>query len=429
LHAPVESQALRLELQLTGDASLSGTFAQIGSNPVLPPRQPYHWFDGDGMIHAIKFQGKNATYLRRQIDTKGLAADQAKKSALHSGLLRPLSFANLSRLCRTGDLLKNTANTALVEFRGQLLATWYGGAQPYALNKDTLETLGQAKIPTRWGVIAHPKIDPATGTLVFVDRAFFQGLVSKKVTIQQVTKDGNLLRPTIFSMHRPEAMHDFAITANYALVLEFPLRAMARGKSDWKAAPAYIHIAGRSDPHCHHVFRVKPAAVLHTVNAYEEANDVVILTGVNLTDFDRGIGHLYQWQCSLRDGRVEEQQLDHSSVEFPRINDEWTGKANQFCYMPTVANQPTFLFDGLKKFDFVFRKTTAEIKWQQGWYGSEPVFVPKKDSVAEDDGYVLNWLHSDNSSRIVILDAKDFSVAGTVEIPCRVPVGFHCAFF
>ena len=51
---------------------LNGTLYRNGPNPQFPPRGAYHWFDGDGMVHAVYFRDGRASYIRRWVRTRAL---------------------------------------------------------------------------------------------------------------------------------------------------------------------------------------------------------------------------------------------------------------------------------------------------------------------------------------------------------------------
>jgi carotenoid cleavage dioxygenase len=63
----------------------------------------------------------------------------------------------------------------------------------------------------------------------------------------------------------------------------------------------------------------------------------------------------------------------------------------------------------------------------------EPVFVPRDGATAEDDGYVVTYVFdkATETSRFVVLDAADMTAApiATVQLPQRVPNGFHGSWF
>ena len=54
-------------------AELDGVYLRNTENPLVPAIGRYHPFDGDGMLHAIRFAGGKARYRNRMIRTAGLA--------------------------------------------------------------------------------------------------------------------------------------------------------------------------------------------------------------------------------------------------------------------------------------------------------------------------------------------------------------------
>ena len=60
---------------------------------------------------------------------------------------------------------------------------------------------------------------------------------------------------------------------------------------------------------------------------------------------------------------------------------------------------------------------------------AEAVFVPASADAGEDEGWVITYVYdaARNGSDLVVLDASDFSGPETarVELPQRVPIGFH----
>ncbi len=53
--APWRMEGTADDLEVIGEIprDLNGTFYRNGPNPAYEPAGRYHWFDGDGMIHAI----------------------------------------------------------------------------------------------------------------------------------------------------------------------------------------------------------------------------------------------------------------------------------------------------------------------------------------------------------------------------------------
>src|SRR5690606_8163481 len=129
---------------------------------------------------------------------------------------------------------------------------------------------------------------------------------------------------------------------------------------------------------------------------------------------------------------VVEQQIDDVHCEFSRINEFYTGKANQFVYASRFSekdNAPRF--DALVKFDR--KNNTKEIlEFDSGVFSGEFVFAAGKNSEAEDDGYLIGFVHDEGKqqSELHIIDTQHFCDGPIARIimPVRVPYGFHAAW-
>jgi carotenoid cleavage dioxygenase len=69
--APWREEGVIDGLQVIGEIprDLNGTFFRAGPNPYFEPAGRYHWFDGDGMIHAIEIENGRATYRNRWVES------------------------------------------------------------------------------------------------------------------------------------------------------------------------------------------------------------------------------------------------------------------------------------------------------------------------------------------------------------------------
>ena len=73
-YGPVQEEHVATKLQVIGEVptDLKGHYLRIGPNPVYVSNvEKYHWFDGDGMVHAVQFENGTATYRNRFVDTEG----------------------------------------------------------------------------------------------------------------------------------------------------------------------------------------------------------------------------------------------------------------------------------------------------------------------------------------------------------------------
>jgi carotenoid cleavage dioxygenase-like enzyme len=100
-YAPVSTESDQPQLRISGELpkELRGTLYRNGPNPQFAPRGPYHWFAGDGMIHAFHIGDGRASYMNRWVrtpkwqvehDAGGSLDRQLRQSALHrSAISRP----------------------------------------------------------------------------------------------------------------------------------------------------------------------------------------------------------------------------------------------------------------------------------------------------------------------------------------------------
>ena len=70
--APIPMECDAPNLKIVGELprELNGTLYRTGPNPQFEPRDKnYHWFTGDGMIHAFRVEDGKVTYKNRYVRT------------------------------------------------------------------------------------------------------------------------------------------------------------------------------------------------------------------------------------------------------------------------------------------------------------------------------------------------------------------------
>src|SRR5258708_39846847 len=140
----VEPTAVEVEGALPPD--LSGVLYRVGParHEVFGDRYP-HWFDGDGMVHALHLDGGmsgvQATYQGRFVATEGKKAeDAAGRRLFGGGFYGPPPGGPITRLRHA--LPKNTANINVVPFGGRPLPPWERG-RPSPPRPDTPQKRGR----------------------------------------------------------------------------------------------------------------------------------------------------------------------------------------------------------------------------------------------------------------------------------------------
>ena len=225
--APVadERTADRLEV-IAGEVprDLRGTFVRNGPNPKFAPRGRYHWFDGDGMLHAVRFDGGAASYRNRYVATEHLAREEEAGHALWTGLMEPITSNP------RGAPYKDSANTDVIYHGGKLYALWYICGRPYQVDVESLATVGAtdfgAGAPLR--ISAHAKVDRHTGELLFFD----YGPRPPDLRYGVVDAAGRLERHIEIDVPGPRLPHDMAITEHHSILMDLPLFPGARAAAE-----------------------------------------------------------------------------------------------------------------------------------------------------------------------------------------------------
>ncbi|XP_012865057.1 PREDICTED: beta,beta-carotene 9',10'-oxygenase [Dipodomys ordii] len=130
--------------------------------------------------------------------------------------------------------------------------------------------------------------------------------------------------------------------------------------------------------------------------------------------------------CCHEDLHHEDLELE-GGIEFPQINySQFNGKKYRFFYGCGFRH---LVGDSLIKVDVV--EKTLKVWREDGFYPSEPVFVPVPGSGEEDGGVILSVVVTPNQNKsnfLLVLDAKNFEELGRAEVPVPIPYGFHGTF-
>ncbi len=451
-YAPVDTEIAADDLEVIGEIppDLNGLYVRNGPNPRYKTEGRHHWFDGDGMLHAIHLRDGTATYRNRWIRTDGFAADNDAGRANWRGVAEPRDGNpdDGSRL-----RLKDTANTDILFHNGNLIAMWYLAGEPYRIDPATLETLGKEDWQgTRQSCVsAHAKVDQHTGEFLFFD----YGPQPPYMSYGVVSPDGIVKHFTPIELPGARMPHDMAITENFSILMDLPLvvdpnsakqgRHSLLFKQDTPARFAVVPRYGTSADV--QWFDAEPCYIYHSVNAWEEGDEIVMdvcrfrppgpapvpITGplASILNYLRLDAHLYRYRFNRTTGATAEGPLDDRNTEFPMIDAGLIGRKNRYTYNVSINNDFTMYFDGIVKYD-VETCETERYEFGPGRYGSEAPFAPRPSAKAEDDGYLTTFVYdaAEDRSELQILDAADVAAGpvGRVLLPQRVPNGFHACW-
>lgn len=353
------------------------------------------------------------------------------------------------------------ANTSLALFGNRLYALAESDL-PYAVrltSNGDIETLDRHDFNGKLlaNMTAHPKVDPETGEAF----AFRYGPIRPFLTYFYFDANGNKLPDVpITSMAHPSFLHDFAITKNYALFPDIqmgikPVKSILRGGSTPIILdPAKVPRVGVIPRYAENEsemrwFDLPGFNPVHVVNAWEEDNgNAIVMLAPNITPVEHALermdlihGVMEKVRIDLKTGSVTRQPISSRNLDFAVINPSYLAKKNRYVY--SGVGEPLPKISGVVKLDVTsegdFQEcTVASRKYGAGCYGGEPFFVskaaaaPENINSEEDDGYLLSYVHDENTgeSRFLVMDAKspNLDIVATVKLPQRVPYGFHGLF-
>ena len=421
--APVEVETTAFDLPVSGSIPplLNGTLMRDGPNPIAPGPN-HHWFSGDGMLHGITLaNGKAMAYRNRWIRTPRVEE------------LKGLPAAALSP---NQPMQQGSGSVNVIGHGGRILALPEVGL-PWAVDGE-LNTLGQHDFAGRLSsnMTAHPKIDGHTGELLFFGYDF--GPVFLRYHAADAS--GALTKTIEIAKPYGTMMHDFGVTASRVVFMDFPVvfdlpTAMAGKRLPyfWRDdMPARLGILPR-DANSDETqwIEIDPCFVYHPLNAYDDGQAIVLDVVRHARSFvDGGLedsggpARLERWHIDPAAGRMRPEIIDDRGQEFPRVDPRVECHPHRYGYAVEFGFRQGP--GGLLKHDLQTGQTLHH-DVGAGGAASEGVFVPA--GPGEDEGYVLSVIYDAGSklSHLRIIDAQDFAAApvATVQLPARVPFGFH----
>jgi carotenoid cleavage dioxygenase-like enzyme len=324
---------------------------------------------------------------------------------------------------------------------------------PVRFDPQTLKTLGHDEGAAQYGQLttAHPHHDPERRELI--NFAAHLGRKSEyRIYARRSRGDGRTL--ATMPVREPAYMHSFAITPRFVVLLENPLvvnplklafggRAFIHNYV-WKPELGMrIHAFDRATGTRTASWTADPFFVFHTINAFEDGDDLVIdvcayedasiIEALELDGLRRGTNAIVaatpdRLRMPLAGGAVTRTRLADTDLELPRINYRTrNGRPYRYIYGGSAGGDSF-----LKRLVKVDLEDNSVGVWEEpGAWAGEPVFVPRPGADAEDDGVVLSVVLDAAVGRsfLLVLDAHSYEEIARAEAPHHIPFGFHGQFF
>ena len=411
-----------------------------------------HWFDGDGMIVAVRFDDQGIHFQNRYVATRNYRDEGQAGRILYRGFGKMVPgglFANALRP------LANVSNTSVVMEYGRLLSLWEGGP-PMALDPADLRTLGMETFNgTVNAFSAHPKVDPETGEL------FNFGLEygARCVLMPYRLNKGIVSRLPTVDLPYPVMNHDFVLTRSHLafclgpIVVASPLKVLLGLRSfdstlHWDSGrPTLILIVRRDGSGKPRLIEADPFFQFHFANGYEEDGSLVMdlarypdyrTIGQALRTFWKsswpsdGMASLTRLTLDLATGRVGARSYEVGLAnEFPTINPKLAARRHRYVYMLcNPADRLSGLQQQIAKVDT--ETGAAELHdFAPDGYPGEPLFIATGED-GEDDGVIVTLVFSSSRrrSQLVCLDARNPGAAPifVARLKHHIPFGLHGTF-
>ncbi|KAK4372041.1 hypothetical protein RND71_007425 [Anisodus tanguticus] len=450
-----------------------------------------HPLDGHGYLRTFEIDGGTGQvkFMARYIETEAQAEERdpvtGKWRFTHRG---PFSVLKGGKMVGNTKVMKNVANTSVLQWGGRLFCLWEGG-DPYEIDSKTLNTVGKFEL-IKNNSESLPEERKFNGDFLDVAAQIL------KPILYEFDSNFQLLQSQEFEIPDHLMIHDWAFTDTHYILfgnrikLDIPgsmtavcglspmISALSVNPSK-QTSPIYLLPRfPNKQTNVERDWRKPIDApsqmwVLHVGNAFEEidvngnVNIEIQASGCSYQWFNFQKMFGYDWQSGKLDPAMmnvqegEEKLLPHlvqvsinldtnenctncsvndlnpqwnKAADFPAMNPEFSGRKNEYVYAATSSGSrqalPHFPFDTVVKLNTADKSVQ---KWSAGRrrFIGEPVFIPR--GTKEDDGYLLVVEYAVSTQRcyLVILDAQRIGekneVVARLEVPRHLnfPLGFH----
>ena len=467
IHNELTHATIKIEGTLPKD--LEGLYLRNGTNsPFDRTESRRHMFNGAGMTHQIYIKDGEAFYSNRYSKTERYLAETAAGRELYidfgdvAGGGKPamakIAVSAIEKKIGVtpvlDDLVNSAASTA-IQFNHDKLYALQETSLPFELEvknhmgKPLID--GDGKFVDFGGRLdqpftAHPKIDPDTGNW----HSYSTQTTSGKVYYNILSK-GELTHHEKLMEAKPAMgfLHDCYLTENYSIFPDLSMRFDGAKLMSDMATVFYFDpnhkmrfgLIKRNHKEGDEIqwFTTKEAGhIWHTINGWEEkredgGTDVVLFApvfreyanNIPIHSSEEADAFLYKFRLNVDSGEVTEERciLEHF-YERPSYNTAYIGKPSRYAYLLDEGGANGIMGKGVMKYDLIDEKEVKYFDYGD-FRGGEALFVAKENSTAEDDGYLIDLLISDEKSYLVIVDASTMEELAKLHIPQRVPYGVH----
>ncbi len=431
---PREHGFERCEIEGTIPSSLRGMLLRNGPGVFSSFGREYdHWFDGDGVIQAFRFDGGRVEGAARVTVSPELAEERTRGRMLYSSGFTTGPIWHKRLMARA----KNTASINVLAWQERLFAI-ADASLPLELDPATLETCGPTKLEgaLRQTLGAHYRPDVASGNVYACGMSFGMKM---ELDVYELPSSGaarHLVSVPLRGM--PAMIHDFAIAGRNLVVFVHPvmlklLRPLLGlcappNAIEWRPdAGTEVIVIPIDHPERIVRFPIPAFFHFHYANAFEQDGKIIVdlcpydaytaadaMTLANLRSGRAwsmmGTAKLERATIYLARGTCERRSLADDIADFPMTDPRKQGLAHRYVYFQATRGAR----------DFIASLDVTSGRVQIGDAGplrfpGEPTFVAY--GPAERDGHLLAYVYdaAQHRSGVCVFDAAALE---------RGPLGF-----
>jgi len=448
-------------------ADLCGTYFRNGPGKFkVKDRSVAHEFDGDGLIFALSFTEEGKILVRhRLVQTQGLLRDEFKKEMYTVGYYGTQAAAEgLAAMDPRRKVPKNTYNQGICVWEDKVLAlNDYG--KPFPIEPAILATMLGDQDDGSWnidgflddkiGFEARPKVCGTEECLTNISQT--SDALRTVVYFFEFAKDQFRARykiPRRVLLAGYTRISDFSITPKWLVLARPPLKVdtfkAATGASfqevcsfDEGGKGELVFTTRLKKDEDEVTVEVENLVCDEFANSFELEDRKVVLDVVVADSWDRGRvadasrsrweaedpsqrprHRLVRYEVDLASKAVTKREICGRHLSFTSVNPEMVGKKHQFVFAAVAHGEDEVgPMGGIAKID-VDSGSLDVWTVKPTEFVSEPMFVSRKESQGEDDGYLITVVFDGaaEKSDVVILDAKDVSRGPVTRFSLRAAI-------
>jgi len=443
--SPATTQFHQLELQVVGELPpiLQGSYYRNGPNPLVLNQPGYHQFDGDGMIHCVRFEAGKAYYSNRWIATEKFNIESHFKKKIFY-YYREYIEIYAEKIGMKGRK-EGPANTSVLFFNEKLYAL-HESSVPLELNPVTLDVIGKWDFlgDESWQpMTAHPKICPLTQEL----HTFSYEPLKNKLTYYCLDQFGTLINQ--FPINLPYSallVHDFIVTSDFVIFMFFPLiieSSLAIDKAydiTWRPEhQSWVAVYDKKNGKqvIEHAFEAFYS--YHFINAYQLNDFIVIdlfLYEVEMESeafwepLDK-LCHPYRMEINTTKNEYTLVKLSDLSGDFATISPQQLGcEYDKFAMCAAIgAQSKKYEYNAIVEFDLI-NNTYQHYDFGDHACCSEPLLIEAVDNSAnKGSAFILTLVYDkkSDSSQLAIFESTSVKNGPICRLltNTRIPFGLH----